>query len=238
MTTIFCVEDDLGIRELITCALQSGGYHAVGFSCGSDFFQQLQKEKPALFLLDIMLPDEDGISILKQLKSNPETKEIPVIMLSAKSTEIDKVTGLENGADDYITKPFGIMELLSRIKAVLRRSQNAPLKETPTLSLGNLEIDQNQRSVRFAGKEVVLTYKEFELLRYLVRNNGTAISRDRLLEEVWGFQYEGETRTVDAHIKTLRQKLESAGCQNLIQTVRGYGYKAISKKETTTISGG
>ena len=173
MANIFCVEDDTGIRELITCALQSGGYTAKGFPDGKSFFQRVQEEQPALILLDIMLPDEDGISILKRLKSDAATAEIPVIMLSAKSSEIDKVTGLENGADDYITKPFGIMELLS----------------------------------------------------YLVRNRGSAISRDRLLEQVWGFSYEGETRTVDAHVKTLRQKLEAAGCTNLIHTVRGYGYK-------------
>lgn len=225
MATIFCVEDDAGIRELITCALQSGGYLAEGFSDGKSFFQRFQEEKPSLILLDIMLPDEDGISILKQIKSNRATESIPVIMLSAKSSEIDKVTGLESGADDYITKPFGIMELLSRIKAVLRRSQSQQHIKGCVLSIHDLTIDLEQRTVVYLENEVTLTYKEFELLTYLVRNQGAAISRDRLLEQVWGFSYEGETRTVDAHVKTLRQKLEAAGCSNLIHTVRGYGYK-------------
>ncbi|MGN1403754.1 MAG: response regulator transcription factor [Ruminococcus sp.] len=225
MASIFCIEDDNGIRELITCALQSGGYTAEGFPSGKAFFQRMQTATPALILLDIMLPDEDGISILKRLKSEPATQDIPVIMLSAKSTEIDKVTGLENGADDYITKPFGIMELLSRIKAVLRRSHPAEPEQPHVLAVQELVIDLDQRTVMFQNTEIPLTYKEFELLSYLVRNRGTAISRDRLLEQVWGFQYEGETRTVDAHIKTLRQKLDAAGCQNFIHTVRGYGYK-------------
>ena len=225
MANIFCVEDDTGIRELITCALQSGGYTAEGFPDGKSFFHRLRDDKPALILLDIMLPDEDGISILKRLKGNDATAEIPVIMLSAKSSEIDKVTGLENGADDYITKPFGIMELLSRIKAVLRRSHTVQKAESHVLSAHDLTIDLDQRTVVYLEAEIVLTYKEFELLSYLVRNRGTAISRDRLLEQVWGFSYEGETRTVDAHVKTLRQKLDAAGCSNLIHTVRGYGYK-------------
>lgn len=225
MAHIFCVEDDNGIQELIICALQSGGYTAEGFSNSRDFFKRIQEKQPALILLDIMLPDEDGISILKRLKSAPVTANIPVIMLSAKSTEIDKVTGLENGADDYMTKPFGIMELLSRIKAVLRRSNTTQGGKEQLLSVSDLIIDLNQRTVSYHEKETVLTYKEFELLAYLARNRGTAIARDRLLEEVWGFQYEGETRTVDAHIKTLRQKLDAVGCQNLIHTIRGYGYK-------------
>lgn len=224
MAHIFCIEDDDGIRELILCAVQSGGYTAEGFYSGKEMFRRLKQLKPDLILLDIMLPDEDGLSILKRLKSSEETTEIPVIMLSAKSSEIDKVTGLENGADDYITKPFGIMELLSRIKAVLRRSGGRTEKTYP-LEMNGLVIDLNQRAVLYHDQEIVLTYKEFELLAYLMRNRGTAISRDRLLDEVWGFQYEGETRTVDVHIKTLRQKLEAAGCQNLIQTIRGYGYK-------------
>ena len=225
LVNIFCVEDDHGIRELITCALQSGGYAAEGFSDAKTFFARLKAQKPALVLLDIMLPDTDGIAILKQLRGDAATKSIPVIMLSAKSSEIDKVTGLENGADDYITKPFGIMELLSRIKAVLRRSQTMSEQLQNQFHIQDLIIDQDKRTVTYQNKELLLTYKEFELLSYLARNCGTAISRDRLLEEVWGFQYEGETRTVDAHIKTIRQKLETAGCSNLIHTVRGYGYK-------------
>ncbi|MCC8112140.1 MAG: response regulator transcription factor [Ruminococcus sp.] len=225
MPRIFCVEDDIGIRELITCALQSGGYQAESFISGKNFFRRLQEIQPDLVLLDIMLPDEDGISILKHLKVETLTAQIPVIMLSAKSSEIDKVTGLENGADDYITKPFGIMELLSRIKAVLRRSGNSTVNEPHLLEVQGLTVDLNRRTVFYHEMEVSLTYKEFELLSYLVTNHGNAISRDQLLERVWGFSYEGETRTVDAHIKTLRQKLDAAGCQNLIQTIRGYGYK-------------
>lgn len=225
MTTIYCVEDDHGIRELVTCALQSGGYGAEGFSDARTFFDRLTVQKPALILLDIMLPDLDGIGILKRLRTDDATRTIPVIMLSAKSTEIDKVTGLENGADDYITKPFGIMELLSRIKAVLRRTGDGK-NTSKQLIIQGLVIDQDKRTATYQGQELLLTYKEFELLTYLVRNRNTAVSRDRLLEEVWGFQYEGETRTVDAHIKTIRQKLDAVGCgSELIRTVRGYGYK-------------
>lgn len=222
---IYCVEDDASIRELTVYALNASGFSALGLECAEALWQQLGKEQPELILLDIMLPDEDGISILKRLKSDAATAEIPVIMLSAKSSEIDKVTGLENGADDYITKPFGIMELLSRVKAVLRRSHVQKPEQQQVLSAHDLTIDLNQRTVVYLETEIVLTYKEFELLSYLVRNRGSAISRDRLLEQVWGFSYEGETRTVDAHVKTLRQKLEAAGCTNLIHTVRGYGYK-------------
>lgn len=225
MALIYCVEDDNGIRELITCALQSGGYTVEGFPNGRDFFHRLQKEQPSLVLLDIMLPDLDGNAILKRLKAEEDTAVLPVIMLSAKSTEIDKVTSLENGADDYITKPFGIMELLSRVKAVLRRSGGKTAQKQGQLSCQGLLLDLDRRTASYESTEIVLTYKEFELLAYLMRNRGTAVSRDRLLEEVWGFQYEGETRTVDAHIKTLRQKLEAAECRNLIGTVRGYGYK-------------
>lgn len=225
MAHIFCIEDDGGIRELILCALQSGGYTVEGFSSGKKFFRRLQEKQPDLILLDIMLPDEDGISILKRLKAEALTAQIPVIMLSAKSTEIDKVIGLENGADDYITKPFGIMEILSRIKAVLRRSRSETEKPSHLLKAEDVVLDLDRRSVFFEEHELALTYKEFELLAHLMRNRGMAISRDRLLEEVWGFQYEGETRTVDAHIKTLRKKMDAAGCHNLILTVRGYGYK-------------
>lgn len=225
MALIYCVEDDNGIRELITCALQSGGYTVEGFPNGREFFHRLQKGLPSLVLLDIMLPDLDGNAILKRLKAEEDTAVLPVIMLSAKSTEIDKVTSLENGADDYITKPFGIMELLSRVKAVLRRSGGKTAQKQGQLSCQGLLLDLDRRTASYESTEIVLTYKEFELLAYLMRNRGTAVSRDRLLEEVWGFQYEGETRTVDAHIKTLRQKLEAAECRNLIGTVRGYGYK-------------
>lgn len=226
MALIYCVEDDNGIRELISCALSSGGYRVKGFGCGNEMFDELSTEKPQLFLLDVMLPDDDGISILRRLKADPLYSSIPVIMLTAKSSEIDKVTGLEAGADDYITKPFGIMEFLSRIKAVLRRAGGGiPVASASEIAIRSLKIDLQQRTVFWGNKEVVLTFKEFELLAFLAKNQNNAISRDQLLDKVWGFQYEGETRTVDAHIKTLRHKLEAAGCTELIQTVRGYGYK-------------
>lgn len=229
MAFIYCIEDDLNIQELISCALKSGGHNVNGFSCSKEFFSAIEKEHPDLILMDVMLPDEDGFTILKKLKAVVETKKIPVIMLTAKSSEIDKVRGLEAGADDYITKPFGVMELLSRIKAVLRRTSfNETENQESDIYIEKLRISPVHRSVYYNEKEVILTYKEFEVLSYLSKHIGVAVSRNRLLEKVWGFQYEGETRTVDVHIKTLRQKLDSAGCKNLIETVRGYGYK-ISK---------
>ena len=226
MKKILVLEDEANIRSFVVINLNRAGYETIEAGSGEEALEQLRLNPDVgVALLDIMLPDEDGISILKRLKSDAATAEIPVIMLSAKSSEIDKVTGLENGADDYITKPFGIMELLSRVKAVLRRSHLQKPEQQQVLSAHDLTIDLNQRTVVYLETEIVLTYKEFELLSYLVRNRGSAISRDRLLEQVWGFSYEGETRTVDAHVKTLRQKLEAAGCTNLIHTVRGYGYK-------------
>ena len=220
MANIFCVEDDTGIRELITCALQSGGYTAKGFPDGKSFFQRVQEEQPALILLDIMLPDEDGISILKRLKSDAATAEIPVIMLSAKSSEIDKVTGLENGADDYITKPFGMMEFISRVKAVLRRGGT---RTEETLVHGPIQIRIQRHEVLVHGQKVELTLKEFELLKYLVENRGIVLTRDQLLTRIWGYDFDGETRTVDVHVRTLRQKLGEAG--TCIETVRGVGYR-------------
>lgn len=223
---VYCVEDDIGIRELILCALKSGGYDALGLETGSELMENLKDTIPDLILLDIMLPGQDGFSILEKLKYDNLFKDIPIIMLTAKSSEIDKVKGLEMGADDYITKPFGIMELLSRIKAVLRRSGT---KENlvQTIIIDELTIDLQKRTVFYGKNEAVLTYKEFELLSYLGKHRGKAISRDKLMLNVWGFDYEGESRTVDAHIKTLRQKLENAGCCDLVTTVRGYGYKIV-----------
>ena len=223
MANIFCVEDDTGIRELITCALQSGGYTAKGFPDGKSFFQRVQEEQPALILLDIMLPDEDGISILKRLKSDAATAEIPVIMLSAKSSEIDKVTGLENGADDYITKPFGIMELLSRVKAVLRRGGRQQPQDRNLLVCGDITLDLKKHQVTTQGQPCELTVKEFDLLHYLMANAGIVLSRDQIMEAVWSFSYAGESRTIDMHIRSLRQKLGEAG--RIIQTVRGVGYR-------------
>lgn len=226
MSLVYCVEDDIGIRELILCALKSGGYDVFGFENETELMKNLKEDIPSLILLDIMLPGQDGFSILEFLKNDSLYKDIPVIMLTAKSSELDKVKGLEMGADDYITKPFGIMELLSRIKAVLRRSgSNENLSQI--IKIDKLIIDMQKRTVFYDKNEVILTYKEFELLSYLGRHRGKAISREKLMINVWGFDYEGESRTVDAHIKTLRQKLETAGCSDIVTTVRGYGYKIV-----------
>ena len=224
MALIYCVEDDDGIRELVSCALKSGGYDVKAFPKAKPFYEEIKNNPPSLVLLDIMLPDEDGLTILSKLKKDSRTAEVPVIMLTAKTSEIDKVSGLEMGADDYISKPFGVMELLSRIKAVLRRSGKLS-SDSEILTIGGVSIDSARRICTCNGKEVVLTYKEFELLMYLMRHQSIAVSRDKLMEMVWGYEFVGETRTVDMHIKTLRQKLEAAGCDDLIKTVRGVGYK-------------
>jgi two-component system alkaline phosphatase synthesis response regulator PhoP len=224
MPTVYCVEDDNGIRELISCALKTGGYSVKAFPEAAPFYAELEKNPPSLILLDIMLPNEDGLSVLTRLKSDACYKDIPVIMLTAKSSEIDKVSGLESGADDYITKPFGVMEMLSRIKAVLRRTARRE-DESETITVKEVTLDVSKRIVTVNGREVVLTYREFELLMYLMRHVSIAVSRDKLMERVWGYEFAGETRTVDMHIKTIRQKLEAAGCTDFIKTVRGVGYK-------------
>lgn len=224
MSLIYCVEDDDGIRELISCALKSGGYEVKAFPCAKPFYEALKIRIPSLILLDIMLPDEDGMTILGKLKAEQYSKDIPVIMLTAKTGELDKVSGLELGADDYISKPFGVMELLSRIKAVLRRSARQD-NQSEVFVIGGVSLDALKRIVTYNEKEIVLTYKEFELLMYLMKHQSVAVSRDKLMEMVWGYEFAGETRTVDMHIKTLRQKLEAAGCVDFIKTVRGVGYK-------------
>jgi len=225
MKLVYCLEDDEGIRELVSCALKSGGYEPVGFGTAKQFFEQIQKELPELIILDIMLPDENGISILKNLKGNIAYSKIPIIMLTAKTAEIDKVVALETGADDYITKPFGIMEFLSRVKAVLRRvNKNEEISDS-IFVLNDLSVDTQKRIVLYKESEIYLTLKEFDLLVYLLKNKDLVVSRSDILEKIWGFNYQGETRTVDMHIKTLRQKLESSGCIDMIQTVRGIGYK-------------
>ncbi len=224
MPLIYCVEDDDGIRELITCVLKSGNYDVKVFECAAPFNETIKKKVPDLILLDIMLPDEDGMSILRRLKANKDTADVPVIMLTAKTAELDKVNGLESGADDYICKPFGVMELLSRIKAVLRRSGHKPAADN-SLEIDGLVLDSEKRTVEYNGTSVTLTFKEFELLACLMRNRGIVLTREKLMEKVWGFDFEGETRTVDVHVKTLRQKLEAAGCTGLIRTVRSVGYK-------------
>jgi two-component system alkaline phosphatase synthesis response regulator PhoP len=218
---IYCVEDDQNIRELVVYTLQMTGFETCGFANGRAFFNGLSQELPDLVLLDIMLPDEDGIEILKKLRASSATKELPVIMLTAKGAEYDKVIGLDSGADDYITKPFGMMELISRIKAVLRRS--TPKTVLSELAAGGITINVDRHLVVVNGEEIHLTLKEFELLRYLMENQGIVITRDQILENVWGYEFDGETRTVDVHIRALRQKLQERG--KSIETVRGVGYR-------------
>ncbi len=224
MKLLYCVEDDSGIRELITIALSTADFEIMGFEEKDSFYAQLRKRVPDLILLDLMLPKTDGMTILKELKRDEDYADIPVIILTAKSMELDKVKGLEAGADDFITKPFGILELLARVKAVLRRSGKKDTAEG-ILEYNGLSLDYNKRTVFYKGTSVVLTYKEFELLHYLMLNKGIVLSRDKMLSEIWGFDYEGETRTVDMHIKTIRQKLNAAGCNDYIATVRSAGYK-------------
>ena len=218
---IFCVEDDSNIRELVVYTLESTGFQAHGFEDGSSFLEALALETPELVLLDIMLPGEDGLDILKKLKNSSKTKDIPVIMVTAKGSEYDKVVGLDSGADDYVTKPFGMMELISRIKAVLRRSGKQ--QDKTKLSVGGISLDTKKHEVKVDGEQVVLTLKEFELLEKLMRNQGIVLTRDQLLTEIWGYDFDGETRTVDVHIRTLRQKLGEQG--SLVKTVRGVGYR-------------
>ena len=218
---IYLVEDDNSIRELVIYTLQSTGFQAAGFSCGKEFWEGMRKEVPSLILLDIMLPDEDGLTILKKIRNASDTARIPVIMLTAKGTEYDKVIGLDSGADDYIPKPFGMMELVSRVKAVLRRTE--PEQKTRLYELGPIKVDVIRHTVHVSGYTVNLTYKEFELLCYLLENEGIVLSRDQLLSKIWGYDFDGETRTVDVHIRTLRQKLGTGG--NYIETIRGVGYK-------------
>jgi two-component system alkaline phosphatase synthesis response regulator PhoP len=220
---IFCVEDDDSIRELVVYTLESTGFTARGFENGQAFEQGVRNEIPDLVLMDIMLPGEDGISLLRKMRADPKRAKIPVIMLTAKGAEYDKVMALDLGADDYITKPFGMMELVSRIRAVLRRSEKRDNAEGQVISLRNLRLDLKKHEVTVDGKGVVLTLKEYSLLKILMENPGIVLTRDQLLTDIWGYEYISETRTVDVHIRTLRQKLETAG--DLIQTVRGVGYK-------------
>ncbi len=217
---IFFVEDDSNIRDLVVYTLNTTGQEARGFEDGKKFFNALNTESPDLILLDIMLPGEDGLAILRKLKASSKTKNIPVIMVTAKGAEYDKVVGLDEGADDYVTKPFGMMELVSRIKAVLRRTKRDASADEMTFK--NLKMDLKRHEVSVDGQNVTLTLKEFELLRKLMKNKDVVLTRDQLLGEIWGYDFDGETRTVDVHIRTLRQKLGSAG--ELVKTVRGVGY--------------
>lgn len=219
---IYLVEDDDSIRELVLYTLHTTGFEAEGFRNAADFWQALEKELPQLVLLDIMLPDEDGLHILKRLRAGAETADLPVMMLTAKSSEYDRVVGLDSGADDYMPKPFGMMELVSRVRALLRRAAK-PAAEDKLFTAGSLAVDVKRRAVTVDGEPVILTYKEFELLCYLLENRGVVLSRDQILTKIWDYNYSGETRTVDVHIRTLRQKLGDAGV--LIETVRGVGYR-------------
>ena len=219
---IYLVEDDDSIRELVLYTLHTTGFEAEGFRNAADFWQALEKELPQLVLLDIMLPDEDGLHILKRLRAGAETADLPVMMLTAKSSEYDRVVGLDSGADDYMPKPFGMMELVSRVRALLRRAAK-PAAEDKLFTAGSLAVDVKRRAVTVDGEPVILTYKEFELLCYLLENRGVVLSRDQILTKIWDYNYSGETRTVDVHIRTLRQKLGDAGA--LIETVPGVGYR-------------
>ena len=218
---LYCVEDDLSIRELMLYTLRASGFEAVGFENGEQLFDALSTTLPRLILLDIMLPGMDGIEILKKLRKNPATASVPVIMASARGTEYDKVLGLDLGADDYLAKPFGMMEMVSRIRAVLRRSNSLP--KNNVLSLGNLNMDVSSHTVTVANVRIPLTLKEFELLRLFLSAPGQVFSREQLLEKIWGTDYIGESRTVDVHIATLRTKL--GPCGDFIRTVRGVGYR-------------
>lgn len=218
---IYLVEDDASIRELVVYALNNSGFEAHGFDTPSAFWSAMAKEVPTMVLLDIMLPEEDGLQILKKLRADPRTQRIPVIMLTAKGSEYDKVIGLEAGADDYIPKPFGMMELIARVKALLRRASDAPAPET--YQVGCLTVCPQRHSVEVDGAAITLTLKEYELLCMLLKNRNMVLTRDRLLNQIWGYSFDGENRTVDVHIRTLRQKLGPAG--DLIETVRGVGYR-------------
>ncbi|MDE7285996.1 MAG: response regulator transcription factor [Lachnospiraceae bacterium] len=222
---IFCVEDDNGVRDLMIYTLNSVGFEAKGFTDSAGFFGALKNEMPELVMLDIMLPGEDGIAILNRLRSAAATAELPVIMATAKGTEYDKVIGLDLGADDYLVKPFGMMEMVSRIKAVLRRSR--PKEDTRILRVGRIELNIGEHTVSTGGERIVLTLKEYELLRILMDNLGRVFTREQLLQSGWGAAYAGETRTVDVHIGTLRSKL--GVCGEYIKTVRGVGYRMEAK---------
>jgi two-component system alkaline phosphatase synthesis response regulator PhoP len=221
MLKIFVVEDDEDICEVVQYALNSAGFDVSGFERGEDFFAALDAGAPALVLLDIMLPGDDGLTILKKLRSAPQTQMLPVILLTAKGSEFDKVKGLDSGADDYLAKPFGVMELIARVNAVLRRS-GAALGKSEHMEHGGIQIDNSRREVSVDGVTIKLTFKEYELLYYLMLNRGLALDRSKILDAVWGYDFEGESRTLDMHIRSLRQKLGTAG--GSIKTIRNVGY--------------
>ncbi len=218
---IFCVEDDASIRDIEVYTLKSVGFQAEGFADGTSFFEALKTRMPELVLLDVMLPGEDGTMVLRKLKANPSTSALPVIMATAKSSESNKVMSLDLGADDYLVKPFGVMEMVARVKAVLRRT--APSQDVPVLRMGGLIMNPGEHIVTADGERVLLTLKEFELLRLFLSHPGMVFTRDQLLGDIWGMDYDGETRTVDVHIRSLRKKL--GACGDFIETVRGVGYR-------------
>ncbi len=220
---IYIVEDDADIRELETYALKNSGYDIQSFGECTSFFKACVAQKPDLVILDVMLPDFDGLSVLEKLRKDAVTKSIPVIMVTAKGSEMDKVKGFDLGADDYITKPFSVLELISRVRAIIRRCSSSDTK-SDVLTLGGITVDDSKHIVTSNGEVCTLTFKEYELLKYLIKNKGMALSRDTIIINVWGYDFEGESRTVDMHITTLRQKLGE--CGNLIKTVRNVGYKA------------
>lgn len=222
---IYLLEDDTNIRSFVLYALRSSGFEAEGFELPSQFRTAVEAHKPSLAILDIMLPEEDGISVLRRLRQDRETRDMPVIMLTAKSTEYDKVMGLDAGADDYMTKPFGAMELVARVKALLRRVQ--PQEDGREYNIGALYLNPDKHIIKVNGEDVILTLKEFQLLCYLAKNQGMVMSRDQILQEIWGYEFDGENRTVDVHIRTLRSKLGVAG--DLVETVRGMGYRIGGK---------
>ena len=218
---IYIVEDDTGVRELELYALRQAGFEAESFSNAAAFRAQIKNALPSLVLLDVMLPGEDGVTLLQSLRREPRTRRLPIILVTAKGTEMDKVRGLDAGADDYLSKPFGVMELLARVKALLRRSED--VKTEAVISIGSLTLDRERHLVIAGDTQVELTHMEFELLSFLMTHAGKAVTRDMLLDDVWGLNYAGDTRTVDVHIRSLRMKL--GDCAAMIHTVRGVGYK-------------
>lgn len=223
MAMIYLVEDDAGIRELVRYTLDASGFEVKGFADAQAFYEALHGGLPQVILLDIMLPGEDGIAILKKLRARKDTSHIPIMMLTAKSTEFDKVLGLDLGADDYLTKPFGMMELLSRIKALLRRVGQQGGGQSDVIQVGNITINTAKHTVEVDGLPVELTLKEYNILQELAQSPGMVFTREQLLQKIWGYEFEGETRTVDVHIRTLRSKLGSGG--DVLETIRGVGYK-------------
>lgn len=227
MKKIYIVEDDKNIAEIEQFALENAGYEVTAFGTAKEFEKKIKEKIPSLIIMDVMLPDKDGLSIVKEIRRIPETSQIPIIMVTAKSSEIDKVKGLDQGADDYLTKPFGIMELISRVKALLRRVNVTETKQL--IEFDGISMDDAKHLVKVDGVECELTYKEYELLKMLIQNSGIVLQRGQILDRVWGIDYEGESRTLDMHIKTLRQKLGEKG--SLVQTVRNVGYTLNYRKD-------